>query len=125
MSAKIIKIKQAGGSVTVNVSCPRFPQSIVGIVYRYGANGSKEGAVGSFDTANPDVILGAPSEITNKSFGVLSQVLPFNDDPPTPYEIVVTVSQDGDTLSSEVPADNGSGKVSTEIINSLYYFSIQ
>ena len=124
MSTKI-QISKTGGPVIVNVSCPRFPQSIVGIIYKYAADQTKEGQVGQFRTAAPNVMLGNPSDIDQKLFSVLAQVLPFNDDPPSPYEIVITVSQGGKQLSSEVPDDNGSGTISTDIITSLYYFSIQ
>jgi hypothetical protein len=124
MSTKI-QISKTDSPVIVNVSCPSFPQSIVGIIYRYAADQTKEGQVGQFRTAAPNVTLGNPSDIDGKLFSVLTQVLPFNDDPPSPYEIVVTVSQEGKQLSSEVPVDNGSGTISTDIITSLYYFSIQ
>lgn len=125
MSTKLIQILKTGGPVIVNVSCPKYPQSVVGMIYKYGSDQTKEGQVGQFKTSSPNVPIGSPSAIDSKIFAVLSEVLPYNDDPPSPYEIQITISQDANQLLSVVPEDNGSGTISTDIIMSLYYFSIQ
>ena len=124
MSIKSINVKKDGGPIIVNVSCPRFPQSIIGIVFKYAADGTMEGKVGQFQTKSPNVTLGNPIEIDKKSFCIITQVLPYSDEIPTPYEIVITLTQGTTKLDSSVPDDNGTGTIADELINSQYNFSI-
>jgi hypothetical protein len=56
---------------------------------------------------------------------VRTKINAFNDAPGSPYEIIVTVSQDSKVLSSEVPSDGGSGQLSTDDIDCFYYLSIK
>ena len=120
-----INISAAGGNVTATVSCPKYPQSVVGVIWRYNADQSFDKQVGSFKTNEPDVDLGPPAEINGKFFLVEGSVLNQNDNPPTPYEVNVTISQDGNQLSGEVPADGGSGNISDKDIPFDYRFNLQ
>jgi hypothetical protein len=119
-----ITISAMGGNVTATVSCPKFPQSIAGVIWRYNADQSFDQKAGTFKTDAPDIDLGTPATINGKFFLVEGTVLNQNDNPPTPYEVSVTITQDGQQLSSVVPSDGGAGNIGTQDIPFLYKFNL-
>jgi hypothetical protein len=125
MKTTTIKINAGGGLISVNVSCPGFPFPIVGLIYRYNADGSYDQEAGLFTYNSPDVNLGAPTVILGKYFRVEGAVHAMGDNPPAPYKVVVTVSQDGTPLSSEVPENGGSGNIGGTDIHFRYQFTFQ
>ena len=52
-------------------------------------------------------------------------MLQQRDTPPTPYQVVVTISQGDTTLSREVPPDGGTGYVGTEDVPFAYRFVVR
>lgn len=124
MSTKTINMSAAGGPVNINVTCPDTPQSIVGIVWRYNANQTPDGQAGTFKTHSPEISLGQPGDINGKLFLVETVIINQNDSPPTPYEVLVTLTQDGNVLSSEIPQDGGSGTIGDKDIGCVYQFTL-
>ncbi|QMW01502.1 hypothetical protein [Spirosoma foliorum] len=120
----IIPISSSGGPVFVTVAIPKFPQSLAGIVWRYDAKDTFDTKAGMFVTTASEVPLGAPSVINTKKFLVEGAVLSHNDDPPTPYQVVVTVTQDGKILHSEIPSIGGFGKLADKNVPFLYRFQL-
>jgi hypothetical protein len=124
---KIVKIKVSSqeGSVTVRVTCPRFPESVAGIIWRYNADQEFDQKAGDFQTQHTDVPLGSPETIAGKLFLVEGAVINQNSNPPSPYQVVVSIIQNGKTLHEEVPTDNGTGKIADKNIAFIYRFGLE
>ena len=120
----IIPISPLGGPVFVTISIPKFPQSLAGVVWRYNDNDQFDSKAGMFVTTASEVPLGAPSVIKTKKFLVEGAVLSHNDNPPTPYQVVVTVTQDSKILHSEIPSIGGFGKLADKNVPFLYRFQL-
>jgi len=125
MNITKIVMSSAGGALTATISCPTTPQSVVGVVFRYNSDQSFDKKMGLFKTDSPDINLGSPIENDGKLFMIQGTVINFNDDPPSPYKVVVDISQNGNVLSTEVPSDGGSGKIGDKDIAFAYNFSLQ
>jgi hypothetical protein len=125
MKTSNIQISATGGPISINVSCPSFPQLIVGTVWRYNEDQSPDGKSGIFRTQMPDLPLGSPQTLSHKLFLVEGYVIHQADQIPSPYQIVVSLSQADKLLHQEVPAENGSGQLSDKTIGFLYRFSFK
>lgn len=123
METKIINVKTNGGPITVNINADRFPQSVAGNVWRYKADKTKDGKAGIFNSHVHDVQLGGPTDINQKFFLVRVRVIAQNDDPPTPYQVVISVLQNGVVITSEIP-EGGSGRLGKDDIVFDYKFQI-
>ena len=55
---------------------------------------------------------------------MLGTVLAHGDDPPTPYQVIVSILQGEQELSHEVPPDNGSGRLGTQNRVFVYRFVV-
>lgn len=119
-----IQVPASGGSVVVKTSVPHFPQSVAGVVWRYNADKTPDGKAGIFSTNIPDVPLGAPMAIDKKLFLIEGAVLHHNDNPPTPYQVVVAITQGGSLIHEEVPSIGGAGQIRDKNIPFLYRFTI-
>ncbi len=124
MSTSAIKISANGGPVTAKVSCPRFPQTIVGVIWRYNPDETFDFRCGTFQTDSQIVSLGTVTDTDGKLFLIEGAVLNQNDNPPTPYEIVVEIFQDGNLLNTEVPTDGGKGNIGDKDIAFVYHFTL-
>jgi hypothetical protein len=125
MNTKLISINISANNVIAKIKATRFPQSIAGKIWRYNDDKSKDGVAGIFKTDKNVVDLGAPDSIQDKLFLVAGVVNHQNDDPPTPYEVTVTIEQDGKILASEVPENNGFGNIGSKNIVFTYAFQIK
>lgn len=121
----IIPVSSLGGSVSVTVTVPKFPQAVGGVIWRYKSDQTPDLKAGMFTTKASEVPLGAPNVVDNKFFLIEGAVLNHGDKPPTPYQVVVSVTQNGNILHTEVPSVNGSGKIGTEDEPFLYRFQLK
>lgn len=121
----VISINADGDPLSVTVAIPNFPQSVGGVVWRFNDDKTFDVKAGLFTTTAGEVPLGAPSVINNKIFLVEGAVLHHNDKPPTPYQVVVTITQNGSVIHTEVPSINGSGKIGTANVPFLYRFQLK
>ncbi len=124
MEVREIIISKEAGPVIVTVDARRFPQSVAGNVWRYNADKSFDLKSGIFNTDVRDVPLGTPEELHGKFFYVKGVVISFNDDPPTPYLVTLSVTQGEQTLLSETPK-GWSGQLSDKDIGIGYKFQIK
>lgn len=125
MHVPVIQAISGGGTITVRISSPNFPQTVAGKVWRYNADKTKNGIAGIFTSEAPDVPLGAPALVKGKLFLIQGAVLHYNDNPPTPYQVVVTVQQGETVLHEAVPDDNGAGQIGIENISFTYRFQLE
>jgi hypothetical protein len=120
-----IQARSSGGPLSVTVASPRFPQNVSGVLWRYDASQQPEGEAGRFGPGAETVALGMPASVAGKLFMIEGAVLHQNDNPPTPYEVEVTVSQNGTVLARQVPAEGGSGQIGGENQPFVYRFTIR
>lgn len=125
MPSPVIQATAGGGTITVRISSPDFPQTVAGKVWRYNADKTKDGAAGIFTSDAPEVPLGVPAQVNGKFFLIQGAVLHQNDDPPTPYQVVVTVKQGENVLHEAVPENNGAGQIGSEDIPFTYRFQME
>ena len=121
----IILIDSFTGPVSVSITVPNFPQVVGGVVWKYNADKTPDGKAGIFTAKASEVPLGAPSVVANKFFLIEGAVLNHGDNPPTPYQVVVSITQNGKILQTEVPSINGSGKIGSEDEPFLYRFQLR
>jgi hypothetical protein len=119
-----IQVSSAGGAVSVRVADMRHPQAIEARVYRFANASTNEGLAGRITEGMSEVLLGSPAAINGKFFLVDGNVVPFGDDPPTPFQVVVTVLQGGHEIDSAVPGDNGSGSIGKDPVPFRFPFSV-
>lgn len=119
-----ITMSPAGGPVALRVASDKFPQSVAGVVWRYNANKTKDGKAGLFSTDVPSFTLGVPASILDKYFLVEGAVLHQNDNPPTPYMISISVTQDQVVLFAGPPPSGGSGTVGTADVPFRFAFRL-
>lgn len=125
MSIPEITVSAGGGPVSLQVREQRRPQRVVAVVWRFDAAARREGAAGEVTREIPDVPLGAPCTIDGKTFVVEGFVVPCAEDPPEPYQVVVSLRQDGRELHSTVPFDHGSGSIGAQEVRFRYPFRIR
>jgi hypothetical protein len=119
---KVINVS-ANGVISVKIDADKFPQSVAGNVWRYLPTKEKDGKAGFFNSHIKEIPLGAPADINEKFFLLRAVVISQNDNPPTPYQLIVSVLQNGQELAKEVP-ENGSGPLGKEDIVVDYKFQI-
>lgn len=121
----IIKIPATDKPLTVRISADEYPQAITGVVWRYLADKTADGKAGSFNFEISDVPLGMLEAVNKKLFLVQGVILAHNDNPPTPYQVVVTVLQESQVLNQEIPEDGGEGFLSDKDMPFMYRFSLE
>jgi hypothetical protein len=110
-SSPVITASAGGGPISVNVTDHTHPQSVSGVIWRFDAPDQAGTGVDQFRTKKPTAQLGSPAAVDGKKFVVEGRVIAFGDSPPSPFEVTVTVLQDGLALHTEVPANGGKGSV--------------
>jgi hypothetical protein len=120
-----VKIDENNVEVNLSIIAVDYPQSIAGIVWRYKSDESPDGKAGEFTTKIPEILLGLPNSIMNKFFLIEGAVLNHKDNPPTPYKVVVKVSQGETVLSKIVPEEGGAGQIGEEDISFVHTFVIK
>ncbi|HET7463867.1 MAG TPA: hypothetical protein VFJ82_21605 [Longimicrobium sp.] len=123
MDIPSIRVRPGGGAVSVRVTDPTHPQSVAGVVWVYDSEQNPKGSAGQFGTDGPEVILGSAASIGGFFFQAEGAVLAQGDDPPSPYQVVITVLQDETALHRETPP-NGTGTVGDANQPFVYAFRI-
>lgn len=123
----IVTIPVAGkvGTLDVAIACPSHPQVLTGVLWRYNPDESPDGAAGTFTPKSAIAPIGNPSENDGKFFMIEGAVLHQNDNPPTQYEVVVTVRHNGLAIHADVPSDHGSGTVGAADERFSYTFQVK
>lgn len=125
MKITTIQARAADGPLTVALAAPQFPQAAAGVLWRYAPDKQPDGQAGQFTPQFAFVPLGPVGGNDGRIFLLEGAVLHQNDNPPTPYQVVVTVSQPGRLLSEEIPPEGGSGQLGTTDAPFVYRFCIQ
>ncbi len=125
MSTTKIKIAANGGPVTAKIKSKISPQVYTGVIWRYKEDETFEQRCGQYDHDQQEVLLGNSSEVADKLFLVEGVLINHNDNPPMKYNMEVSIIQDGNVVSKETPAENGSGKISDKDIAFIYRFNLK
>lgn len=125
MSVVVIPVSQATGTLDVTIASPDYPQALAGILWRYNADETPDGKAGSFTPSSPRAQFGNPMSNDGKYLYIEGVVLHHDDNPPTPYEVVVTVSHNGTPIHADVPTDHGTGTVGSADVAFNYLFQIK
>ncbi|MES2651067.1 MAG: hypothetical protein V4663_04970 [Bacteroidota bacterium] len=125
MSTTEIALNGNNGNLIARITCPKSPQVYVGLIWRYLADETLDKKCGAYRNSQPDVLLGSAIDVKDKLFLVQGVVIHHNEQLPSPYEIEVTILQDGVELSNEVPSDGGKGSLSTKDIAFVYHFKFK
>lgn len=107
----IVTLGPSSEEVIVDASIPAYPQSLAANLWRYDRDKNPVGKAGSFKTGVSAVTLGLPIGIRGHFYLLEGAVLSQDDDPPTPYEVVVRVRQGKTVLHECIPTDGGKGTV--------------
>ncbi len=108
---KPVNIDKNGGVVQITVQDEKYPQSITGIIWRYNKDKTPDGKIGSFNSEINMIPIGQPEDCVDKLLLVDGIIVHQNDDPPTPYQVLVRVHQNQKEIFKMVPEDNGSGQL--------------
>lgn len=125
MNIATVKTTGSGGPITAKVAVPQFPQSSAGVIWRYNTDQTFDTRVGIFTTEIQEVPLGAPESISGKHFLVEGAVLHHNDNPPSPYQVVVAILQGGKEVHKEVPPEGGTGQIGDKNVPFIYRFVVE
>jgi len=120
-----IPVPSPVGALEVSIASPDFPQTLTGVLWRYKPDGSPDGAAGTFEPGSLKAPFGNPTQNNGKFFMIEGTVLHHDDNPPSRYEIVVTVSHNNVPLHKDVPDDHGSGTVGNQNARFSYTFQIK
>ncbi len=121
---KSVKIDKNGGSVSLKVSNPNSPQSISGETDEYAVLSNPPLNTYSFNTAQPQNILGKPDTVDQHYFAVDGAVLNNNDNPPTQYRVQIEIWQDGKQLDIVYKPESGPGQISNTDQYFLHKFQL-
>lgn len=121
----VIEVPAEAGPLSVELSCPLYPQSVAGVLWRYDANKAPEGKAGAFTPDLSTVPIGSPSSNRDKLYLLEGAVLHHSDPQPTPYQVVVSLLATGKAIHSEVPSQNGTGQIQNEDLPFVYRFQLK
>jgi hypothetical protein len=121
----VVRLPAESGVLSVDLSCPQFPQTLAGILWRYSETKAPEGKAGTFAPRSSSMPIGSPASNLNKFFLVEGAVLHHNDKDLTPYEVIVSVLLDGRAIHAEVPPEGGTGQISRSDMPFVYRFQLQ
>jgi len=124
VTMRAIKMMNIEAPIVLKIAAEKFPQAIVGKIWRYLSDRTPNGDAGRFQTDVDKIELGAPAALDGKLFLVEGVVLHQNDNPPTSYEVMVTVQQGNFILHQEVPQEQGSGRISNQDMTFQYRFTL-
>ncbi len=125
MAISIIRVRAADGPLAVRLSCPRTPQSLAGVLWRYGEDENPKGKAGEFTPRIPVTPIGSLASVKGDFFQIEGVVIAQSDNPPTPYQVVVSILLNGQSVNDEVPEDGGTGSVGKEDQTFAYAFQIR
>lgn len=125
MTIREIRVPRGAKSVVVHLTPLKFPQNLGGILWRYTPDEKPDGDAGEYTPTKSELPIGELTSIKDCFFRLEGYVVHHNDSPPSPYEVQVAITADGQTLHSEVPEDGGRGEVGTKDEAFLYVFQIR
>jgi len=121
----VIPVPKMDGPIAVRLSCPRTPQSLAGVLWRYDSNQNPKGKAGEFTPKVPAAPIGNLASVKDDLFQIEGVVIAQGDDPPTPYQAVVSILLNGQSIHDEVPTDGGTGLVGRTDETFVYCFQIR
>jgi hypothetical protein len=125
MTTVLIPVPSPVGALDVSIASPDFPQALSGVLWRYKPDQSPDGVAGTFEPGSPKAPFGNPTQNDGKFFQIEGTVLHHDDNPPTPYQVVVTVALNGVPLHADVPDDHGTGTIGNENKRFTYTFQVK
>lgn len=124
MSVAEIVVPTTPGTLSVAVASPGFPHALAGVLWRYKPDRSPDGKAGTFTPQFSSVAIGSLASCAGRFFMIEGAVLEQDDDPPTPYQVVVSISLGDRVIHQEVPGDGGTGSVGNADVPWVYRFHI-
>lgn len=123
---KTVEVDPDGEGVDLVLTLPT-PQLIGGRVWRYTDAKDPDGLVDQFDSLSETTIaLGAPDEVIDTRYLIMGWVIHQNDDPPTPYRILVSLTQGDEVLlEPTVPPDQGEGQIGDANVGFAYHLVLR
>ncbi len=125
MSPSVIKVADGSASLRVSIASPHFPQALAGVLWRYEPDKTPDGKAGVFTPSALSAPIGGASTFNHYLFLIEGAVLQQGDDPPTPYQVVVSIAADGKVVHEELPTEGGIGTVGSEDVSWVYRFQIE
>ncbi|MCD8739836.1 hypothetical protein LT679_04415 [Mucilaginibacter roseus] len=124
MSISTITITAQGGPLTAIIES-NSPVAYTGAVWRYKADKTFDQQCGFFRYDRQEVQLGAAAAAADKLFLVKGVLINQGASTPIPYELQVSIFQDGNRLYTEVPKEGGSGAIDNKALAFIYRFKLQ
>jgi hypothetical protein len=123
---KTVEVDPDGGAVELVLSM-ETPQQFGGRVWRYTDAKDPDGLVDQFDGLSETAMeLGGPDAVIDKRYLIMGWVVHQEDDPPTPYRLVVSLNQDGqELLEPTVPSDQGEGQIGDANVGFTYHLVLR
>jgi hypothetical protein len=125
VSIVTVPVPSPFGPLDVTIASPSHPQVLTGVLWRYKPDQTPDGVAGTFTPASPTAPIGNPTDNDGKFFMIEGAVLHQNDNPPTAYEVVVTVRHNGVAIHVDVPSDGGTGTIGSADVRFAYTFQIK
>jgi len=125
MAITEVSVPSDGGPVALCVAEHGRAHGVVSVVWRFAGVADPEGVVGEFRRGLPQVPLGGPGAVDGKGFLVDGYVVPATGPRASPYQVVVTVLQDGRVVHQAVPLDSGTGTIGPDEIRFRYPFVVK
>ena len=123
---KIATVKVAReGTLTVRVTSPKFPQLVVGKIWRYDHREIEDGEAGVFYPNHTDVDLGSAENANRDFFLVEGAVLHMNEAHETPYQVELSIRQNNKVIYSDIPEYGGKGRIGKEDIPFNHRFIVE
>jgi len=125
MQVSTLKATRDGGVITVGISLPTSPHSAAAVIWRFSADGKREAEVGELTSLVPPVPIGDAVTNNSKKFYVRGKVLNENDNPPVPFQLLVTVGQGGKALLIEAPTEKEDSRIGSKDVRFIYRFVVE
>jgi len=120
----LIEVPAGAGTLNLEMTSPAFPQTLAGVLWRYGADKKFEAKAGVFTPKFNSVPIGAIAANRGKFYVLEGVVLHHNDPRPVPYQVLVSLIRDSRALHTEVPPEGGSGEIKDADVPFLYRFQL-
>jgi hypothetical protein len=125
LTIRSVRVPSSGAPVKVQVRDATHPQAIEARVHRFANETTREGVVGSITKDVGEVTLGTPPETSGKIFTVDGFVLPFGDALPGPYEVIVSLHQNGQEVDAFTAEDRGKGTIGKTPVRFRTSFTVE
>jgi hypothetical protein len=122
MSITEVAVAADGGPVCLRVAEHGRGHGVVSVVWRFAGVALREGMVGEISRDLRRCHSAPRSAVDGKGFLVDGFVVPVADQPPAPYQVLVTLLQDGREVHKAVPVDCGTGTISPDEVRFRYPF---